>query len=96
MCESKTKENKEKKVPFAEDVKQPSEAGMMCIIDGNTFFCSQRICGSEIWVHHAKSPTRILASMMSPTLTNQSKVAPVLCPQQKGQAMSQGVASQRS
>ena len=27
-----------KKVWFAEDVKQPSEAGMICTIDGNTFF----------------------------------------------------------
>ena len=37
MSESK-KECKKKKVWFAEDVKQPSEAGMMCIIDGYTFF----------------------------------------------------------
>ena len=38
MSDSKTKESKKKKVWFAEDVKQPSEAGMMCTINGNTFF----------------------------------------------------------
>ena len=37
MSESK-KESKKKKVWFAEDVKQPSEAGMMCTIDSDTFF----------------------------------------------------------
>ena len=39
--ESKTKENKrkqKKKVLFMEDVKQPSEARMMCTIECNTFF----------------------------------------------------------
>ena len=38
MSESKTKENEKKKVWFAEDVKQLSEAGMICTINGNTFF----------------------------------------------------------
>ena len=38
MSENKTKENEKKKVQLAEDVKQPSEAGMICTIDGNTFF----------------------------------------------------------
>ena len=38
MSDSKSKENKKKNVRFAEDVKQPSEAGMMCTIDGKTFF----------------------------------------------------------
>ena len=37
MNESK-QENKKKKVTFMEDVKQPSEAGMMCTIDGDTIF----------------------------------------------------------
>ena len=37
MSESK-KECKNKKVRFVEDVKQPSKAGMMCTIDGDTFF----------------------------------------------------------
>ena len=32
------KENKKKKVRFAEDVKRPSEAGMMCTINGDIFF----------------------------------------------------------
>ena len=45
MRESKKENVKKKKVQFAEDVKQLSEAGMMCTIDGNTFFCSQRIPG---------------------------------------------------
>ena len=37
MSESK-KEIKKKTVRFVEDVKQPLEAGMMCTIDGDTFF----------------------------------------------------------
>ena len=37
MSESK-KECKKKKVWFMEDVKQPSEAGLICTIDGDTFF----------------------------------------------------------
>ena len=32
------KKNVRKTVWFTEDVKQPSEAGMMCTIDGDTFF----------------------------------------------------------
>ena len=36
MMESK-KESVKKNVWFAEDVKQPSDAGMMCKIDGDTF-----------------------------------------------------------
>ena len=42
MSESKTKENEKKKVWFVEDVKQPSEAGMMCTIDGNTFLFTKK------------------------------------------------------
>ena len=38
--ECKTEKIKKKKVRFAEDVKQPSKAGMMFTIDGNTFFPS--------------------------------------------------------
>ena len=38
MSDVRTKENEKKKVQFMEDVKQPSEAGMMCTIDGNTIF----------------------------------------------------------
>ena len=38
MSESKTKENKKEKDRFAEDVKQSSEAGMVCTIDSNKFF----------------------------------------------------------
>ena len=47
------KQCKNKKVWFAEDVKQPLEAGLMCTIDGDTFFCSQQIPGSETQVNHA-------------------------------------------
>ena len=36
--DGRTNENKKKTVWFVEDVKQPSKAGMMCTIDGNTFF----------------------------------------------------------
>ena len=36
--DDRTKENEKKKVRFTEDVRQPSETGMMCTIDGNTFF----------------------------------------------------------
>ena len=32
------RENVKQKVLFAEDVKQPSEAGLMCTIDGDSFF----------------------------------------------------------
>ena len=38
LRENKIKENKKKKVWFMEDVKQTLEAGMMCTINGNTFF----------------------------------------------------------
>ena len=38
LTSESTKECKNKKVLFAGDVKQPSEAGMMCTIDGDTFF----------------------------------------------------------
>ena len=62
-----------------EDVKQPSEAGMMCTIDGDTFFHSWRIPGLETQVHHAISPTIILACMTWSKLKSPSKVAPVLC-----------------
>ena len=33
------KETKKNKVWFVEDDKQPSEAGMLCTINGDTFFC---------------------------------------------------------
>ena len=72
------KECKNKKVWFTEDVKQPFEAGMMCTIDGDTFFYSQRIPGSDTQVHYAISPTIILAYMTSLTSMSQSKVALIL------------------
>ena len=78
MSESK-KESKKKKVWFVEDVTQPLEVGMMCTIDGDTFFHSQRIPGLETQVYHATSPMTTLAYMMLPTSTSPSKVAPVLC-----------------
>ena len=37
MSEGK-KESKKKKVLFTQDLKQPSKVGMMCTIDGDTFF----------------------------------------------------------
>ena len=77
------KENAKKKVWFAEDVKQPSKAGMMCSIDGDTFFHLPRIPGSKTQVHHVISPMTILAYMTSPTSMSPSKVAPVLCPLQR-------------
>ena len=43
MTENK-KENIKKKVWFA-DVKQPAEAGMMCTIDGDTFFSIMKTPG---------------------------------------------------
>ena len=49
------KENAKKKVWFAEDVKQHSEAGMMCTIDGDTFFHSQKTHGLETLVHQFTS-----------------------------------------
>ena len=38
VSDDRTKENKKEIVLFAEDVKQPMEADMMCKIDGNIFF----------------------------------------------------------
>ena len=73
------KDCKKNKAWFMKDVKKPSEAGMMCTIDGDKFFCSQRRPGSVIQVHHAISPMTILAYMTSQTLISQSKVALVLC-----------------
>ena len=49
------KENVKKKVWFAEDVKEPAEAGMMCTIDGNTFFQSKRTHGFENPMHQVTS-----------------------------------------
>ena len=49
------KENVKKNVQFTEDVKKPMEAGMMCTINGDTFFCSQRTYGLETPVHHVTS-----------------------------------------
>ena len=40
------KENVKKKVCFTEDVKQPSEAGIMCAINGNTF----RLLTKNMWI----------------------------------------------
>ena len=48
MSESKTKENKKEKVRFMEDVKQPSEAGLMCTMDGNKFFSFTK----NTWIRH--------------------------------------------
>ena len=62
LSKENEKESTKKKVWFTEDVKQPSEAGMMCTIDGDTFLCSQRIPGLKTQVHHAISPTTILAN----------------------------------
>ena len=64
MKENK-KENAKQKVWSMDDVKQPSEAGMMCTIDCDTFFCSQRIPGLETQVHCAISPMMIQAYMTS-------------------------------
>ena len=41
LTKENEKENAKKKVQ--EDVKQLFEAGMMCTIDGDSFFCSQKI-----------------------------------------------------
>ena len=38
----KKKENVKKKVQFRDDVKQPTEAGMMCTINGDTFYSFTR------------------------------------------------------
>ena len=46
LITEKKKGNALKKVWLMEDVKQLSEACMMCTIDGDTFFCLQRIPGS--------------------------------------------------
>ena len=43
-------------------------------------FGSQRIPGSKTLVHHAISPTTILAYMTSPTSASQSMVSLVICP----------------
>ena len=66
----KKKENVKKKVWFAENVKQPSETGMMCTINGDTFFYSQRIHGLETLVHHVTSQTIIPVYSTSSTSTS--------------------------
>ena len=40
------KENAKKKVQFAKDGKQPSKAGMMCTIDGDSFYSF----GKNTWI----------------------------------------------
>ena len=92
MSESK-KEIEKKKVRFTENGKQPLEAGMMCTIDGDTFFCSWRIPGPETQEHHVISSTMPLAYMTSPTSICPSKATPVLCLLQKRKTLSQGAAS---
>ena len=78
MSESK-KESKKKKLWFTEDVKQPLEAVMLCTINNDTFFCSQRIPGLETQEYNAIQSTMTLASMTSPTSMCPSKIALVLC-----------------
>ena len=77
------KENVKKKVWFVKDVKQTMEASMMCAIDGETFFCSQRIHGSEILVHHVTSQMIIQVYLTSLTSMSQFKEALGTCQQQK-------------
>ena len=75
MRASKTKENK--KVWFAEDVKQSSEAGVICTIDGNTFFLFTKHTGigdSGASCHITNGDTGLYDVMI---LTNRSKVASV-------------------
>ena len=55
MSESKTKENKKKKVWFMEDVEQPSEAGVMCTNDGNTFYSFTK----NIWIRDSGASCHI-------------------------------------
>ena len=75
MSESK-KECKNTKVWFAEEVKQPLEAGMMCTIDGDTF----SLFTKNTWIGDSgASSMTILAYMTSPTSMSQTKVAPMLC-----------------
>ena len=73
------KENVKKKVWFADDVKQPFMAGMMCTINGNMFSPSLKIPVWGTQVHHVISPKMIQVCMMSSTSMSQSKIAPILC-----------------
>ena len=58
-------EKSKKEVWFMENVKMPTEAGMLWIIDGDTFFCSSKTSGLETWVHIATSQMTILVLLMS-------------------------------
>ena len=49
------KKNVKEKVWIMENVKQPAEVGIMCAIDGDTFFLSQRVYGLETLVHSVTS-----------------------------------------
>ena len=46
------KEIIKKKVWFTADIKQSSEAGMMCTINEDNSYLLQRTCKSEIFLHH--------------------------------------------
>ena len=58
-----------------ENVKKPPEAGMLCTINGDTFFCSLRTCGSETRVSHVTSWITIQVFLTSLTSTSRSKEA---------------------
>ena len=53
--ECRTKKNEKKKVRFVDDIKQPFEAGMMCTINGNTFFSFRK----NTWIGDSGAPCHI-------------------------------------
>ena len=63
MLENK-KEKVKKKVSFMENVKMPTEAGMLCTIDRETFHMFSKTHGLEIPVCHAILPIMIPVLLM--------------------------------
>ena len=52
-----------------ENVEKTTEAGMLCIIDGDTFFPSQRTHGLETQVYSVTSQMMILFFLMSSSMS---------------------------
>ena len=75
----KKKRKIKKKVQFADNVKMPKKASMLCTIDGNTFFHSQRTHGLDSQEHSVTSQIMIPVSSMSLAPTSQFMEAPGTC-----------------
>ena len=75
MTSENKKEKVKKKVWFAENVKLPAEAGMLCTIDGKYSICSPRTRRLEILASFATSQMTKPVSTKSPKSTSCFKEA---------------------